>query len=375
MKQLLLMLAMLGMAAFSGYAKDVLSEITSASGMTYSAFQYNEDGCMVRQDEKDPYGRYYSLYTYNEAGQLVHNDTYQYGVLTPSSYERVYYIDYEYDSDGRLRQRENYNYDVVSGFRKGARIVYSYNDNNLLALQEIYLSGGDVEELFQKNEYIYDGNLLTEENSYMTSSLEASGFALTTKVVYEYNEDGYLILKKSYYYNAFGPNPMEAILLSATRYLRENNAIIGIERLSGQGTVTGKMECTFAPEAIAETIYPFDLEEVETNFLYQNIDRRLALCTEYVFNADTGGLVKSDEYTYAYSKHDMSVPWISVPYPGVYVTYDGGSPVLGGLRDGDTVTIVNAEGRCVAAVTAAGAASLCPTCWQAPTSLCRNQAQ
>lgn len=34
MKQLLLMLAMLGMAAFPGYAKDVLSEITSASGST-----------------------------------------------------------------------------------------------------------------------------------------------------------------------------------------------------------------------------------------------------------------------------------------------------------------------------------------------------
>lgn len=65
MKKHLLQLAIIALASsLPASAKDLLSEITSESGVVHYSFVYNDRGQVTRQDNSDDFGDYYMIFSY-----------------------------------------------------------------------------------------------------------------------------------------------------------------------------------------------------------------------------------------------------------------------------------------------------------------------
>lgn len=354
MKKLLLPATLLATVAFTGSAKDVLSEITSATGIDHSVFEYNDKGLVVRQDVTDEWGQYYMLFIYDEKGQLVRNEAYQ-DLITTGEFILVSYVDYQYDAAGHVSQRENYNFDQWGdgGFIKGGRITYAYDEQGRLSLQETYMDWGSGEQLTMKTEYSYtEAGLLAEEYSSTASFSNPSNFNPSAKLVYTYNEQGQRVKLESYGYDSYSEDPTAPVLQNYTTYTYSADGMTGFEQVSSWGEVNLRLEYTYSAEAAAETIYPYDFEAAENNFLYTNAVKRIAGATEYASDWDTGELTLYDTYTYHYLPEGSGVRGIERPATAVFVTSEGGKLTIGGLKGNETVTFVNAEGRRVATATA-----------------------
>lgn len=315
---------------------------------------------MVKEDVSDDYGKYYMTYEYNDIGQLARISTYQFDVVVPGEFFMVSYIDYQYDEGGRLSQRENYNRDRwggTGGYIKGGRITYTYDETGKLSLLSVHMDWGGAEMVLQKTEYSYnDRGLRTEEVYWQVDFSDPTKFSPTSKIAYVYDERERMVQKRWYTFVNDGVNPAEPELQTVNEYAYEEGVgLMQYQQRNKNGNVIHKRVYTFTAESASETIYPYDIEAADNNFLYDNVEKRIAVCTEYASDVNTGDLVLYDEFTYHYLPQEGSLPAVALPSTAVFVTSEGGKMAICGLRAGDAVTFYSAEGRSVATATAAGA--------------------
>lgn len=350
MKKLLLSTALLASMAIPGAAKDVLSEITSGTGIDHSAFEYNNKGQVVRQETTDMYGKYYMIFKYDGKDQLVRNEAYQ-DLVTPGEFILVSYVDYQYDDAGRLSQRENYNYDQWggSGFIKGGRITYSYDEQGRLSLQQTFMSWGSSEELSVKVEYTYnEAGQLAEETTFAVSYANPSEFNPSAKLVYSYNENGQRAEMIAYAYDNYADDPTVPVKQNTTSYTYSADGLTCFEQVSSWGEVNLRIEYSYDSAEASETVYPYDIEAAENNFVYSNAVKRIAGATEYAADWDTGILTLYDKFTYHYQAEGSGLRDIARPSSAAFVTAEDGRIMIGGIKSGDIVSFYNTDGRQVA---------------------------
>lgn len=107
------------------------------------------------------------------------------------------YVEYTYNELNQRLTRDNYN-NLGGSFQHGGTYYYSYDDNGNLVHHEMTLG---TFGLYETADYSYD-----ENNNLILLLVNCSdfsgGFNPSTKVVYSYNEDGFLIDMINYYYEA-----------------------------------------------------------------------------------------------------------------------------------------------------------------------------
>lgn len=355
MKKHLLQLAIIALASsLPASAKDLLSEITSESGVVHYSFVYNDRGQVTRQDNSDDFGDYYMIFSYNDLNQLIRNDTYQ-DFQNSGEFTLVSYVEYKYDEQGRLCQRENYNYDQWSGggYLKGARITYSYDEQGNMTEQIVYMAWGEEENLAQKIEYSYnEDGFLAKELTLTADFFDPSIVTPSYQIAYTYDEEGRRSVMTDYYFDTFGENPDEPVLQGYTNYAYDNNGLCLYERVTPAGRTDSKNEYTFLPESIDETIYPYDIEAKETSFVYENVKNRIDLRTEYATDMNSGDLMVYDKYYYHYTPDPSGVGAVTMPESILNVRQNGDNIIIGGLDTGDKVTVYDLGGKPVASVTA-----------------------
>lgn len=355
MKKYLLPFAVIAVvSSLPATAKDLLTEITSESSIVHSTFIYNEQGLVTRQDNSDDFGEYYMIFSYNDLNQLVRNDTYQ-DFQNSGEFILVSYVEYQYDENGRLSQRENYNYDQWSGggYLKGARITYSYDEQGKMTEQVVNMAWGDEENLAQKIEYSYnEEGLLAEELTLSADFFDPSNVTPSYKVTYTYDEEGRRTVMTDYYFDSFGENPDDPVLQGHTNYAYDDNGLYLYERVTPAGRTDSKNEYTFLTESVEETVYPYDIEAKETNFVYENIKKRIDVRTEYATDMNSGDLMVYDKYYYHYTPDPSGVGAVTMPESILNVRQEGDNIIIGGLNPGEKVTVYDLEGKPVAAGTA-----------------------
>lgn len=355
-KFLLSFLTVLTASSFTVTAKEVLSEITSASGMEHSEFTYNDKGLLIKQDNNDSYGQYYTQLSYNDQDLISRLETHQ-DINQNGEYTLVNYIDYQYNDKGQLTQRENYNYDSWDGsFIKGGRIVYSYNELGFLTEENLYMNewGTTKEVLRQKIEYSYnEANQLLEEVTKMTDYFDPETIFNVSLISYTYDSEGRRASSSDYYYDTFGPTPETPIFQGTTKFTYNENGLCLYERVNSADRVEGKDEYTFATENADETIYPYNIETPNSNFIFANAKKRIATRTEYATDMISGELGVYDTYTYHYAINQAGIGDITTtPYTAITVMYNGDSVILGGLNAGEQVMVFDMSGKMVVSRTA-----------------------
>ncbi len=139
-------------------------------------------------DFLDPIFDYRAEFEYDENMNLTKNKgfTSMNGSWVFTSYE-----EFEYDELGRKTIRINANNLYGDGFEIGGRGYFTYNSEGLLSeyRQEIHW-GNDVYENLNKDNFSYIDGRLSETLSYFYQN---GDWLLTSKVEYEYDDDGLLI--------------------------------------------------------------------------------------------------------------------------------------------------------------------------------------
>lgn len=351
MKKLLLsFLTVLTASSFTATAKEVLSEITSASGIEHVEFTYNDKGLLVKQDNTDEYGKHYTLLSYDADDHIIRIETHQI-LQGTEDYTLVNYIDYQYNDKGQLSQRENYNYDSWEGsYIKGGRIVYSYNELGLVTEENLYMTewGTTNEVLRQKIVYSYnESNQLIEEDTKMTDYFDPETMFSVSLIAYTYDSEGRRASSSDYYFDTYGPTPDTPILQGTTKYTYDENGLCLYERINAANTVEGKDEYTFATESADETIYPYDIETPNSNFIFASVKKRIATRTEYATDMMSGELGLYDTYTYHYAPNQAGVATVTRPEYVLTVFNNGENVVLGGLNAGEKVMVFDLSGKMV----------------------------
>lgn len=355
MKKFLLPFLMLTAPALTVMAEEVLTQITTESGIEQSEFTYNEKGLLIRQDNTDEYGQNYTLLTYDANDHIIRIETHQ-DVYQTGEFRLVNYIDYQYNDKGQLSQRENYNYDSYAGeYTKGGRIVYTYNEKGQMTEQTVYMTawGSTEESVMQKFLYSYnEADQLIEELMQTTDFFNPGAMTDASQIIYTYDAEGRRATSSDYYFDSYSPDA--PIFLGGNKYTYDENGLCLFERVGSSEAVESKEEYAFATENADETIYPYDIETPNTNFVYANAKKRIATRNQYETDMISGELKLFDTYTYHYAPNQAGVTAITRPESVLTVLNDGENVVLRGLNVGEKVMVFDMTGKMVVNRTAPG---------------------
>lgn len=139
----------------------------------------------------DPYEYIDSLY-YDERGNVTRIDTYQ---LHNGEWIFPCYLEYTYDENNNRISRTNYN-DFGGGHELQGIYTYIY-ENNVLTRYEMTLGG----MLFAKGTYTYNEQNLLKELIEESANPWAGTWSNSSKMSYEYDEQGNQTSAASYYWN------------------------------------------------------------------------------------------------------------------------------------------------------------------------------
>lgn len=358
-KTLPLLTALLAAAALPASANDVLSEITSAFN-DHTVYTYNDYGQVTRADYDDQIGIYYYVYIYNEIGLLATTECYQL-LDGEEDFTKVFYLEFQYDAMGRMTQRENYNIDRWSGaggYLKGGTIKYDYNAEGDLVKETTYMAsfGSDEETEFQYVDYEYnDLRLLERTRRFTHDFFDPSIITETNQVAYEYDTDGRLTKRTDLAADSYGEDPTAMKESFYTTYTYDENGLCETEVcIASSGTPQEKHVYTFLNESASDVYYPYDPENVDDNFVFNNINNRIDEDTMYVVNLNDDELALYDVYTYHYAKHIGTGVSNVAAGNGMGINFAGDEVIINGVTAGDTLRVYDMSGKTVMQVRADG---------------------
>lgn len=282
----------------------------------------------------------------DENGNVILNQWYQ---IIDFVFNNTAKIEYKYDENGNLIERINYqNYGTMT---KAGHMKYYYNEDNLLTKKEL-IDVWTEDDILEYSEYEYDDNnrLLSE-----TITSTGSGFGekpgVKQKLLYSYNEDGFLERVQTQIVNAVG----SLYESQKTEYsYDEAGNLVEVNDFLNKGVYqpAGRVKYVYDMEVSADNVvYPFDdidpLDPAE--MLYSDVksycNNKLVTDSVWLEFENTWGLADIREYVYDTDPGTSSIKeTVSNETSELVVVNDGGLIYLPGVKDGELVYIYDVNG-------------------------------
>lgn len=281
----------------------------------------------------------------DDNGNVILNQWYQ---LIDFVFSNTAKIEYMYDENGNLIERINYqNYGTMT---KAGHMKYYYNEDNLLTKKELLYVWDD--SIWEYSEYEYDdNNRLLSETITDTGIVSGENPGVKQKLVYSYNEDGFLERVQTWIVNEVGT--LYESQKTEYSYDEAGNLVEVNDFLNKGGyQPAGRVKYVYDMEVSADNVvYPFDdidpLDPAE--MLYSDVkdycNNKLVTDSVWLEFEGSWGLADIREYIYDTDPGTSSVKeTISNETSELVVVNEGGLIYLPGVKDGELVYIYDVNG-------------------------------
>lgn len=281
----------------------------------------------------------------DENGNVILNQWYQ---IIDFVFNNTAKIEYKYDENGNLIERINYqNYGTMT---KAGHMKYYYNEDNLLTKKELLYVWDD--SIWEYSEYEYDdNNRLLSETITDTGIVSGEKPGVKQKLIYSYNEDGFLERVQTQIVNAVG----SLYESQKTEYsYDEAGNLVEVNDFLNKGVYqpAGRVKYVYDMEVSADNVvYPFDdidpLDPAE--MLYSDVksycNNKLVTDSVWLEFEGTWGLADIREYVYDTDPGTSSIKeTVSNETSELVVVNNGGLIYLSGVKDGELVYIYDVNG-------------------------------
>lgn len=281
----------------------------------------------------------------DENGNVILNQWYQ---LIDFVFSNTAKIEYKYDENGNLIERINYqNYGTMT---KAGHMKYYYNEDNLLIKKELLYVWDD--SVWEYSDYEYDdNNRLLSETITDTGIVSGEKPGVKQKLIYSYNEDGFLERVQTQIVNEVG-NLYES---QKTEYsYDEAGNLVEVNDFLNKGGYqpAGRVKYVYDMEVSADNVvYPFDdidpLDPAEMSYsdIKGYCNNKLVTDSVWLEFEGSWGLADIREYVYDTDPGTSSVKeTISNETSELVVVNEGGVIYLPGVKDGELVYIYDVNG-------------------------------
>lgn len=281
----------------------------------------------------------------DENGNVILNQWYQ---IIDFVFNNTAKIEYKYDENGNLIERINYqNYGAMT---KAGHMKYYYNEDNLLTKKELLYVWDD--SIWEYSEYEYDdNNRLLSETITDTGIVSGEKPGVKQKLIYSYNEDGFLERVQTQIVNAVG----SLYESQKTEYsYDEAGNLVEVNDFLNKGVYqpAGRVKYVYDMEVSADNVvYPFDdidpLDPAE--MLYSDVksycNNKLVTDSVWLEFEGTWGLADIRKYVYDTDPGTSSIKeTVSNETSELVVVNNGGLIYLSGVKDGELVYIYDVNG-------------------------------
>lgn len=281
----------------------------------------------------------------DENGNVILNQWYQ---IIDFVFNNTAKIEYKYDENGNLIERINYqNYGTMT---KAGHMKYYYNEDNLLTKKELLYVWDD--SIWEYSEYEYDdNNRLLSETITDTGIVSGEKPGVKQKLIYSYNEDGFLERVQTQIVNAVG----SLYESQKTEYsYDEAGNLVEVNDFLNKGVYqpAGRVKYVYDMEVSADNVvYPFDdidpLDPAE--MLYSDVksycNNKLVTDSVWLEFEGTWGLADIRKYVYDTDPGTSSIKeTVSNETSELVVVNNGGLIYLSGVKDGELVYIYDVNG-------------------------------